>query len=449
MKRLLTLCAGALLLVVTGCDTADTVGPDSAGDFDARPMYSGEGTCDAIDGYEYCVDLVASQTQKVGQVYYDFDGSTFKIRYELTEPGLCLGEVHYGIYDTQNAVPHNRGGNVAPGGLAYSDSPEGCVTVYEETHTVSGIDGDFFIAAHANVVGSDGSEGPECDYIFGIARDGHIYKIRLGDFGDLTDNTSQDIWDTGFSYPETSHSANWPNSLALDALNRRLYFSNVTAFNTPDMDPDPDAALYFLDLGGVLSQHEAGLLSRRSADATTIGSDFYYVSQNITDNLRKVTFNADGTIATREIVCENFTGGDGTPMFFGDLAYKDGVIYGSARLETDDAESTRFFTIDPVTCDYDEYIVEEFLEQLAFDCEDRLIGHNTATGEFFHIDTTAPTFTHTSLGEVPGGIRFNDLASGECRCEPVDFDETAWGWGEKSFKEAFGGNQWGWIFAGN
>src|SRR5690606_15319640 len=67
MKRLLTLCAGALLLVVTGCDTADTVGPEDGGSFDARPVYSGDGTCDATgSGYDYCVYLIAGQTEEVG-----------------------------------------------------------------------------------------------------------------------------------------------------------------------------------------------------------------------------------------------------------------------------------------------------------------------------------------------------------------------------------------------
>src|SRR5690606_31377762 len=136
------LCAGALLLVVTGCDTADTVGPEDGGSFDARPVYSGYGTCDATgSGYDYCVYLIAGQTEEVGKVYYDFDGTTFKIRYQLTTPGLCLDEVHYGIYNTLNAVPHNRGGAVPPGQLAYSASPSGCVASYEDEVTVSGING--------------------------------------------------------------------------------------------------------------------------------------------------------------------------------------------------------------------------------------------------------------------------------------------------------------------
>lgn len=444
MKRLLTLCAGALLLVVTGCDTADTMGPEDGGSFDARPTYTGDGYCGDTDpasgagGYDYCVDLIAGQTQKVGQVYYGYDGTTFSIRYVLTEPGLCLDEVHFGAYDSIGQMPTVGNGNLPPGQLAMSDDFDGCTTNAEYSYGVN-LTGDYFVAAHAVVVGSDGSGGEECGYIFGIAKDGDIYKISL----DETSVTgSSHFFDTQIGTPWNT---NWPNGLALDALNERLYFTNT-------VERDGPHPLYFLDLSGAPSQQNSGGLTWRNASATFFGGNYYYIPQNEGDNLYETTFNADGTVASDELLCGNFMGGSNTPLFFGDIAYRDGVIYGSGSEETDGTPSA-FFALDPETCQYTELTShEDHLLQLAFDCDGRLIGHDTSSREFFQVDPS--TGDLTSLGFLPSTIQFNDLASGACECAPpVEFDETAWGFGQQTFAQAFkrrgNGGQWGWVFKGD
>src|SRR5690606_17289789 len=213
------------------------------------------------------------------------------------------------------------------------------------------------------VVGSDGSGGAECDYIFGIAKDGDIYKISL----DETSVTgSSHFFDTQIGTPANS---NWPNGLALDALNERLYFTNTGDFGGPH-------PLYFLDLSGAPSQVTSGALSWRNASATFFGGNYYYIPQNQGDNLYETTFNADGTVASDGVLCDNFMGGSSTALFFGDIAYRDGVIYGSASTESDGTPAT-FFTLDPTTCDYTALSSSDHLLQLAFDCDGRLIGHDT------------------------------------------------------------------------
>ena len=176
MKRF-TLFGGALLLlgfVMTGCDTSDAVGPEGLTETgtqaEARPTYDGAGTCDAGTDFDYCVDLVAGQTQKVGQVYYAYDAPNFTISYQITTPGLCLDVVHYGVYDDTDDVPVVGRGNIPPGQLTYQ-SPGGCETSFTEHVEITGLnDNTYYVLAHAGVVDDPTYNGGDasCPVIAGI-----------------------------------------------------------------------------------------------------------------------------------------------------------------------------------------------------------------------------------------------------------------------------------------
>ena len=159
----------------------------------------------------------------------------------------------------------------------------------------------------------------------------------------------------------------------------------------------------------------------------------------------------------------------GYDLEFGDLAFNpaDGRIYGSVYLDaesgTEAGDVTRFFSVDPLaggTCDYHQIIERPGDEklQLAFGSDGLLYGHSTGNapsspiGTFYTISLADGV--RTSLGTLTNAdgvlLQFNDLASANVDCGGGvgEFDETAWGWGQRTFSQVFGGRQWGWVFEG-
>src|SRR5690606_7636373 len=99
-------------------------------------------------------------------------------------------------------------------------------------------------------------------------------------------------------------------------------------------------------------------------------------------------------------------------------------IYGNARFVSGGPlPSAKLFTLNLTTGQFTVLNGDTQLMQLAFDCEDRLIGHSTNTGEFFIVDQTNGDLTN--LGDTDD-LRFNDLAPGG-GCGPSGGTETAWG----------------------
>ena len=198
---------------------------------------------------------------------------------------------------------------------------------------------------------------------------------------------------------------NYPNGNAFDGINNRLYFSTregTGAFysdlyfydftNPPVPDNDPDYA---------------GELDGFCAGAEFYQGKYYYIEEG-TDNLRVVSFNSNGTIASKAAVWEDFTGGDNKQFGFGDLVITpEGILYGSP--------SGHFFKIDlnaePMT--YEEISTTGAVGmQLAIGSDGVLYGHSAGTGVFYTIDPA--TGNTTSIGTVTGSDsgQFTDLASG-------------------------------------
>ena len=426
---------GALVigLALSGCDASDLGGSAPDGTFsDARTDVASNFDADASDG---TVDLVAGQNTKVGTVSWEDADGGVNVTYS-TLAGYCISEWHLDAGTVNNkgrltGVPVNGGGNPKIGNFEFSGD-SACLTTVEQFVPDASFEGNGsrVLAAHAVVINN--AEG--CDYFYGIASNGDIYQISLGDLETAGDETETLFYSTGLNASAVAKT--WPNSLAYDGVTDRLYYSNATAFGGPTGEgvPDPTAPLYFFDFASSTGNVHAGDLSRRAASATFAGGDLWYVPQNLDDNLRRVTFNADGTIATDALVCGDFTGDTGrTPMFFGDVVFNpaDGLVYGSARIDDDNGPAT-FFSVDPSSCDYTEVGTGLFLSQLTFDCSGNLIGFDTSQKTYLLIDPTDGSQTVIGTSEYA----INDLAPGQCVCTG-DFNETAWGVGAQ-FRERGG-----------
>lgn len=442
-RLLLAAFAGAALVNLAGCDSGDLTGLDASEGTDALAATVNLGNFDA-DASDGTVDLIGGKNTKVGTVSWtDAGGGGVEVTYQ-TLAGYCITEWHLdggnvngpGTNKNQfSGIPLNNAGNPKNGNFAYSGGGA-CLTTVTQVIPAAQFTGagDRIIAAHAKVISDpDG----KCDYFYGIASDGNIYQISLGDLMTPGDETETLFYSTGLEVAAVAET--WPNSLAYNGLTDRLYYSNAEAFGPPTGEgvPDPTSPLFFYNFATATGNTPAGDLSRRSASGTFIGGDLYYVPQNLTDNLRRVTFNADGTINTDALACPDFSDMAGeTPMFFGDLAYDpaNGLIYGSVRFQamaTGDPIST-FFSVNPGTCAYTPINTETFLSQLTIDCDGNLIGFNTNTQEFYVVNRA--TGAQTVVGDSEYAI--NDLAPGKCECVG-EFDETAWGAGP-----SFPGNNW-------
>lgn len=423
-------------LILTGCDSADLTGitADGRGNDKNTGGISASDHLDGIDGEasDGSVDLVAGQNIVVGTVSWvknDVDGSV-EVTYQTNAP-YCISEWHLDggtVGSPTFGIPTNNPGSPKIGNFQYGETygDGNCQTTVVQTLEAADFEGDGarIIAAHAVVVDDEGN----CNYFYGIASDGNIYEIRLGDLMTAGDESETLFHSTGLDGNAVAET--WPNSLALNDLTGRLYYSNALAFGDPTGEgvPDPTSPLYFYDEGAADGNAHAGDLSRRSASGTFAGGEFWYVPQNLDDNLRRVTFNGDGTIASDMLVCGDFTGdGSTTPMFYGDIAYDpdNGLIYGSVRFQSSGtgAPISTFFSLNPASCAYTPINTETFLSQLTIDCAGNLIGFNTSAGIYYLVDRE--TGAQTPIGNSE--LAINDLAPGECECE--DFDETAWGAG--------------------
>ena len=430
MSPMLVLASALLIgLALSGCDASDLGGPNAPDDTfgNARTDVASNFDADADDG---SVDLVAGQNTKVGTVsWQDVEGGV-EVTYTMLA-GYCISEWHLDggtvAGSTLTGIPVNGGGNPQIGRFEFMDSDAGCLTTVEQFVPNSSFEGggDRVLAAHAVV--TNNADG--CDYFYGIAADGNIYQVSLGDLEAPGDETETLFYSTGLNSDAVAET--WPNSLAYNATTDRLYYSNALAFGSPTGEgiPDPTAPLYFFDFGSSEGNVHAGDLSRRSASGTFAGGDLWYVPQNLDDNLRRVTFDGDGMIASDALVCEDFTGATGvrTRMFFGDVVFNptDGLVYGSARIGDDNGPAT-FFSVDPATCAYTEVGTDLFLTQLTFDCSGNLIGFDTSQQTYLLIDPSDGSQTVIGTSEYA----INDLAPGQCECSG-DFNETAWGVGTR------------------
>ncbi len=369
-------------------------GPLAAGTY-YMDIYAGAGQCDLTKG------------TLVGLLTVVYDGATAVVTYE-TCGSYYMDEAHLYVGNEPLARDVNGEYTVAPGQYPYIDDD---IATNSYTFTVPAT-GDIYVVAHAVVVGdySQGScgeggclpPGPPCDetvgIIYGMERfTGDVFAV------DLLNGTATQTFSSVTPIPASAS----PNGLAYDTATMRVYYCDYQA-NSPG---DPVRALYFWDLenGG---ETLAGDLGLENAAADMDGGKYYFIdSLPGTDDLYEVTFNADGTIAT-QVKLADISGNAHRWTFNGDIAVKDGILYGWGRCEAHGRYE--YFTYDIGTGDFAVFTpsYQQSL-QLAFGSNsDVLYGHRSgAPGNFYPIDLTngaVGTAITISSGEL-----YTDCASGQ------------------------------------
>jgi fibro-slime domain-containing protein len=219
--------------------------------------------------------------------------------------------------------------------------------------------------------------------------------------------------------PPGANSAS-PNGLAYNPENGYLYYTDYQLGTTPD-------TLYFWDgtAQGVAGQIAAGTV----ACGDIYNGKYYYIPSN-TDDLYEVTFNPDGTIDT-DTKLGDISAGEHRWTFDGDIAVKDGVVYGWGRCQVG-GHGFEFFTYDLTggAFNFTKPAYQQSL-QLAFGLDGILYGHRSGTGgPFYAVDTTDGGVTLVSEPEPDN--EYTDCASGQSLYNFINtptlycFDETAW-----------------------
>jgi hypothetical protein len=202
-----------------------------------------------------------------------------------------------------------------------------------------------------------------------------------------------------------------PNGLAFDGASARLYYSLTLGPGNPGDDSD----LYYIDVDAA---SPAPVLARAGLSGRVYNADIwngsYYYVVNETSTLTRVGLNPDGTAGAPVPVCGSiFAGG----LAFGDIAIRDGVVYGSARRGVGaPGEEVFFFTVDVGSC------ATSFISkgtgdmlQLAWGADGNLYGHFTNNGAFVRVDPANGDVIETlhatiTLPDVGRAAFFSDLA---------------------------------------
>lgn len=289
--------------------------------------------------------------------------------------------------------------------------------------------------------------------------DGHIVTLPLEKivvYG--TERATGNIWEvdatTGdatlvFTAPEPpsrSYSPGSPNGLAYDTINDRLYYTEYLGGGNRNSD------LYFYDGVG---QTFAGTLTGTIACADFYAGKYYYIAGNPTDDLYEVTFNADGTVASKTKLAD-ISSNIHSWTFGGDIAISpDGVIYGLGSCSVS-GHGYEFFKVNRDGSGF-EMIKQgdySFSLQLAFGSDGTLYGHESAgDGLFYAVDLAtgdlSPAFPNST------NYLYTDLASGQSLYNFVNAPElecsrdTAWARRDdptaNNSVEGNPSNAWGWT----
>lgn len=345
--------------------------------------------------------LFAGQDMNVGIVNVKNDAEYIYVEYEMTDEEWCITETHLHVGESLGDFPlRGRWGNPAPGQFDYKENHNPCVETYTYTIPIDSEWGeDLKIAAHA-ALESQITES----IIYGVTDNGEIFAIDM--------LSGDEVFITGNLSNEGGNS--WPNGLAFDQENGRLYYSDGSARN--------EIFFYDMDTG---DNHSAGVAGGVVAGAEFAGGAYWYIV-NGTDEFRKMTFDADGKNGQDEYVANL-----GTSHNLGDLAvnFSETILYGHSNTSIGDA----FFSIDLD----DNFAYTEIKQpagknlQIAFGSDGILYGVTTGTGNWYTIDLTDGTRTDVRDTDK----RYTDLANGR---EFTIKTESAWGAfdvGDKRFTE--------------
>jgi hypothetical protein len=388
-------------------------------------------------------DLIAgggnpASAENVGEVsLFDNGDGTYDVTYHTTGDWY-INEVHLQLACNSGDIPQTKNGNPIPGKFAYTDS--GLSTQTYTFEDVEPLDGDgqpatcsadcLVVAAHAVV---KDTSAVFCDLdtdeaiVYGIERfSGDVYAVNAID-------GNSPIPELIFTISGVPLGSAKPNGLAYDSLNDRLYFC----------DYQPTTTLYFWDFGESVQKTAGSLGDTDVANAGFYNGKYYYIvggnnAGGGTDDLYEVAFNADGTIAVGYPVKIADIASDVHGWTFnGDIAIKDGVIYGWGKCDIHG--KYEFFTYDLYTNVFtvNETAFQAYSMQLAFGSDGTLYGHESRdNGNFYIVDTTNGNLIGLQMN--PSGKLFTDCASG-LRC--YNAEETAWGAGPE-----FLGKNWATYF---
>ena len=168
-------------------------------------------------GSPFQTDLLAGQTNDVGDVLVWNDGSNLYVKFVVSSG--CLRETHVHVATSLSGIPQTKTGNPIPGKFEYSD-PHGCVTEYTYQIPLTWAAGTpLYIAAHAAL--------GEAEAMTIVSGDGQtiVTQRRSGDqVGFTTVNQPAVLaWEPGPSYPndgpdDSGWEANsiWDQNLSVD-----------------------------------------------------------------------------------------------------------------------------------------------------------------------------------------------------------------------------------------
>jgi hypothetical protein len=260
-----------------------------------------------------------------------------------------------------------------PSGLSFYTAPAGDVVVYGTGHATAG---------------------------------GELWAVNL------TQGTTHLMWSGADPNPGDTNS---PNGVAFDAVNGRLYFTVNTTTSAPFPLTVDD--LYMFNVNSYAAPVHVGTIPRTSYSGDFSEGSYYYVP-NRTHDLMRVDFDAAGAKTAEVPVCQSFRAGlpDAAALFFGDIAIRGGVVYGSVMVGGGGTTGPiKFFRLTLSGCGYVEHDMDLLL-QLAWGGDGTLYGHETDTGLFWIVDPNDGTLTPGPT--YAGNVRLSDTA-------PASFQVTA------------------------
>ena len=224
----------------------------------------------------------------------------------------------------------------------------------------------------------------------GTSTNANIYEINV------TTGTTKLL----ATLPGVHVSTSNPNGNAWDPVNNRLYFTNNT-----------NKALYFWDFSSATA-NTAGTTAGVANGASFYNGAYYYIA-NGQDDLRRVTFDGAGNIASDTLLKANFDGGVGDIYYFGDIAIiddgDDGILYGGAKVNPGAME--HFFSIDLTSPGYTYTLIDSAWDgahtQMAFGADGILYAPKSGWNA---VDLTNGDLNPTGIPTA--GLRKPDLASG-------------------------------------
>ncbi len=433
--------AGLFVVLLMFAVSCDGVVDNQQYDVTSKKAESGLSLLSNNGGSPQIGDLLAGQNYKVGTVSVSSDDNQICVTYALDQDALDEG---WGIYETHLAIakyfgdiPVNRGGNPVPGQFPYGDDDlDGedewsfCVD-FDDLEVVCEDEDEVYIAAHAVVKRLVAGEEIDAAIIYGIGtttaqgtnkdNDGNIYVIDPLIYD--SDIIFNDVW----SAAGVSQNFWWyPNALAFDEDNGRLYFSLG------------QNSLYFFDVEteAVVNADPDNKFNNAEdvLGATFAGGSYWYVL-NQSDELIEVKVDGDGIVT---VVEDPISMGSPVVLSQGDIVFKDGVIYGSSGTGAGGGSNFKgFFSYDiagdifTVLEQDDDYRAL----QLAWGLDELgnkvLYGHQVEDGTWHTINLDPYGVTQVMDGDEPFVTdRLEDLASGFVY-EMIWESETAWAFGER------------------